>query len=577
MYNGNPTDAEFIKFNLPPPAVGYDFLAGPAVFTGVATDTAVFDLKKKAGYVNLPMTSFSWFAAGSAIEDPPFSYEGGLRWNRMLRGFVPDPSTQPERLYPSGSFPPSKFPLSGEPNIAGSGFVDGQGADWSFSPGDRRIVLSTGPFTLAPGDTQEVVVGVVGGLGADRFSSVAVMKANDAAVQTTYDLLFQVSQPPAVPQPVATELDGQVIIEWGSNTGRVRQTERELAQPGNYTFEGYNVYQLPAPGSPKSEWRRLATYDLVNSVGVILSTEFDLEAAAFLQKPIQFGSNSGIKRNFILNRDFVTGIDKLYNGQEYYIAVTAYSRPLDLGYLEALESGANILTVRPKKPYATQTNSAFGDEITVTHSSGNSDGIITASVVSPIALTGQSYVVGFDTTGGSITWFVQRGSQKVVSGITEQIGDGPIVDGIQIGVNGPPLRGKSFAYASASPANLSPVAVAEQAYTGGRWFTGGNHGGEIFFGGVFMEPNFWGATTLGPADYKTVAIKFSPMQSYTDLNGDGEYSSGEPYVVTGPHIQNAFMYQTFSGAAYRGFNPIPFTAWDVSNPANPVQLNVVLR
>jgi len=41
--------------------------------------------------------------------------------------------------------------------------------------------------------------------------------------------------------------------------------------------------------------------------------------------------------------------------------------------------------------------------------------------------------------------------------------------------------------------------------------------------------------------------------------------------------QKAFMYQTFSATAYRGFFDIPFTAWDISDPANPRQLNVVVR
>ena len=84
------------------------------------------------------------------------------------------------------------FPLSGDP-VAGKGFVDGQGTEYSDSPGDRRILLNSGPVTMAPGDTQEVVVGVVGGLGSDRLSSVAVMKFNDEFVQNTYNALFAVA------------------------------------------------------------------------------------------------------------------------------------------------------------------------------------------------------------------------------------------------------------------------------------------------------------------------------------------------------------------------------------------------
>jgi hypothetical protein len=63
------------------------------------------------------------------------------------------------------------------------------------------------------------------------------------------------------------------------------------------------------------------------------------------------------------------------------------------------------------------------------------------------------------------------------------------------------------------------------------------------------------------------------MASYTDLNGDGEYTIGEPYVVDDPsETQSAFMYQGFSGGSYEGFFPVPFTAWDVTDPLNERQL-----
>jgi hypothetical protein len=177
VYNGNAVDAQFIKYGLPPPAVGYDLLQGPIV-PGFPSDTAIFDLKKVGGKKNLGMSSFAYFAAGSAISDPHFDYEGGKRWWKMLQGFVPDTSTIPDRLYPHPpGYPISKFPLSGDP-VAVTGFLDGQGQNYSFAPGDRRIVLNTGPFTLAPSDTQEIVVCTVGGLGADRLSSVGVLKSN---------------------------------------------------------------------------------------------------------------------------------------------------------------------------------------------------------------------------------------------------------------------------------------------------------------------------------------------------------------------------------------------------------------
>jgi hypothetical protein len=150
-YNSNGLDAEFRKFNLPPPAIGYTLLAG-LVVPGAPADQAVFDFKKIAGKKNLPMTSFTYLSAGSPI-DPPAPREMGLRYWRMLQGYFPDPSTRPWRLYPHPpGVTPTRFPFSGDP-VTHTGFVDGLGADYSFAAGDRRLLMGIGPIRFAPGDT----------------------------------------------------------------------------------------------------------------------------------------------------------------------------------------------------------------------------------------------------------------------------------------------------------------------------------------------------------------------------------------------------------------------------------------
>jgi hypothetical protein len=461
VYNGNAVDAEYAKFNLPPPAVGYDFLAGPTV-AGAATDTAVFDLKKKPRFKNLAMYAFDWFAASNTTaSDPAFTYEGALRWWKLLRGFIPNASTAQDIPYPGppGS-PATRFPLAGDP-FKGTGSLDGLGTTYSSQPGDRRLVLSTGPFLLSPRDTQEVTMGVVAGLGGDRLSSVAVMKANDAAVQTTYNLLFQVSQPPASPLPTVSELDGKVIIEWGSNTARVKDTETRISQPGSYTFEGYNVYQLPSASARLSEGKRIATYDVVNSTGVILDTEFDLTSGQFLSKPIQFGTNSGIQRYFVLDHDYVRDINKVYNGQEYYLAVTAYSRAVDPGFAAALESSPIAISVRPKKPYAATVMSNFGDSVKVVKT-GPSDGAAVVQVVSPTQVTGHSYQIKFDTTGGTWKLFDATANKNVLTGISNQNGDAgsPIVDGLQVKVFGAPNGVKDFLHVRGPAGVINPPSYA---------------------------------------------------------------------------------------------------------------------
>jgi len=84
---------------------------------------------------------------------------------------------------------PGPFTLSGNP-IGGTGFRDGLGTAYSFIQGDRRIVLASGPFSLAPGDTQEVVIATVAGIGSDRLSSITLMKHNDSFAQSLFQNLL---------------------------------------------------------------------------------------------------------------------------------------------------------------------------------------------------------------------------------------------------------------------------------------------------------------------------------------------------------------------------------------------------
>ncbi len=497
VYNGGGIDAEFKKFNLPPPAVGYDFLQGPLV-TGLASDSGVFNLQRVYGKKNLPLTSFAYFSAGSGISDPPFSREGGLRWWRMLQGFVPDPSTSPWKLY---THPPgvaeTKFPLSGDPTKR-IGFIDGLGLAYSLAPGDRRIVLNSGPFKLSPGETQEIVVGTVAGLGSDRLSSVSVMKFNDRFVQNTYNALFQVPKPPIQPAVTVSELDGQIVLEWGSNFTRVSDTETKINHPGAYKFEGYNVYQLPRSSSDLSEGVRIATYDLPTDPTVVLDEQFDQKSGQILLLPVQYGSNSGIVRHFSLNRDYVLDIDRLNNGQEYYLAVTAYSIATTPGYLPSfLESDPVRITARPQSPVGVRYTRKYNDIIGYRSTGAFTDGSITPKLVDPKATTGVDYEVTFDTVpasgGVKFQWKLKNLAEPTkIYGPFRNLGEAvggdiynhPIVDGIFWEMAGPPNEVRNTR-------RTGMLRDSMVYHTGGRiTLTGGTgpfwvgEGGDIIFGGI---------------------------------------------------------------------------------------------
>lgn len=201
VYNGQSNDEVFTGFGLRPPSLGYSFVQGPRV--PASGRKAFFDMKEISGWKNLPMTSFIYQRTGDPFSEPgaTFAYEfGTLVWYKLLRGFAPVQGAEVYFPFPPG-MKPGPFPLSGDP-ITRTGFIDGYfGGPVDLGPGDRRFHMNAGPFTLAPGDTQEAVIACVAGMGADRLSSVSVMKFLTKHVREAYPSRASLIEPnPAAPQ-----------------------------------------------------------------------------------------------------------------------------------------------------------------------------------------------------------------------------------------------------------------------------------------------------------------------------------------------------------------------------------------
>jgi len=189
-YNSSYSDEEFEKFGLIPPAVGYVLLQGPVVPS--PGDTAYVDSLPLPDYKNLPMTSFGYMAAGGMPNDPTMGdYKGTLQWYNLMRGFMPTTSLDYPEPYEHRDGPyvgqATKFPLDGDP-VIGSGDLDGRGTN--SPPGDRRMVLVSGPFTLAPGESQEMVVALVGGYEENYLYSISNLKSNIRTVQEVFKAHF---------------------------------------------------------------------------------------------------------------------------------------------------------------------------------------------------------------------------------------------------------------------------------------------------------------------------------------------------------------------------------------------------
>jgi hypothetical protein len=398
VYNSKTLDAEYRKFNIAPPAAGYDFLQGPVKKTGVLTDSAVFDLRYRKGYKNLPMTSFIYFAAGGKYSDPPFTAPGCIQWYNMLQGMTPTPQAAPEFLVNPINGLPTTYWLSGDP-VSGNSKTDW--LDGSIDPpGDRRFLLTAGPFNMAVGDTQELVSSLIAGLGSDRISSVSVMKFYDKTAQAAYDNLFDLPKPPPAPTVTATELNKGVVIEWESNTAGVALTENTVSK--GYRFEGYNVYQLPSASSPLTSGVKIATYDLVTDPSTISQQEFDPASGQVLVLPVELGKNSGLTRYMYITNDVIKNAP-LVNGQKYYFAVTAYSYNGDTKLVtHSFECSPVVMIVTPHAPNPGTVlpyNVTDTVSIPVKNVVGNNDAYVHAVVLNPSLQTGQSYDIWYGGTG----------------------------------------------------------------------------------------------------------------------------------------------------------------------------------
>ena len=78
------------------------------------------------------------------------------------------------------------FVVSGDP-VTGTGWYEGNGWPGGPTPDDRRFSLTSGPFNMAPNDTQEVVIAFLMKKGTDNINSVAVLKDYAAQIQHWYD------------------------------------------------------------------------------------------------------------------------------------------------------------------------------------------------------------------------------------------------------------------------------------------------------------------------------------------------------------------------------------------------------
>ncbi len=177
-YNADNYDQN--NFGAAPPCIGYVLLQGPIV-KGNPDDKAYFREAWFNGYKNLNVKSFT-FSIPQWIEEPishnwgsqeQYNSLKGVGWNRL-------PMINPV------SNVTTTFALSGDP-VNKTGWYEGEDFPNGLEPGDRRMLLGTGPFNFAPGDTQEVVIAIIVAQGSNNLNAITELKADTRRIQYFYN------------------------------------------------------------------------------------------------------------------------------------------------------------------------------------------------------------------------------------------------------------------------------------------------------------------------------------------------------------------------------------------------------
>ncbi len=195
-YNAFDTDPVYDP--LPPPAVGFQLVRGPLVPGNFGEDrnkNGVDDANDSGlninnntevlGFINLPMTAFYYFTNDSLVYDPPYgSSTGATQFYNFMQGKY---GTTGEFFINPVTGMPTTYALSGNP-VNSTGWIDGI----LNPPADRRLGLSTGPFQMAPDDTQTVVIAEIaaGAIdGVTRMMAIDTLKHYSELAQTFYDAI----------------------------------------------------------------------------------------------------------------------------------------------------------------------------------------------------------------------------------------------------------------------------------------------------------------------------------------------------------------------------------------------------
>ena len=452
FYNGDDnddTESGVLGYGSQPPAIGIDFFEGPYQDPdGMDNSTSyvevsgrrVLDCNEgdfKNGNINglnfgdgtidnerWGMRRFIYFnnttnGANSNMTDPHTAVE---HYNYMT-GYWKDNTPL---LYGGDGYSaasgadqsqPTNFMFPGTTDICGWGQDGIVRENWteeteSNPANDRRFIQAAGPFTLTPGQVNDITLGAVWARATSggAYASVEAVKVADDKAQILFENCFRVLDGPDAPDLNIVELDRKLIFHiynrTSSNNYLEGYSEKDpslfCGDPDvnpcdqHYYFQGYQVFQFKDASVSMTERydgnrvRQVFQCDIKDNVSKLVNYTWSDDMEANIPVLEVLGDNTGISHTFVVDKDmFATGDPKLINNREYYYSAIAYSYNPTMKYDQNDEStfkgqktpylaGRNNIKLYTATPHITsvggtviQGDYGYGPEITMIEGFGN--------------------------------------------------------------------------------------------------------------------------------------------------------------------------------------------------------------
>ena len=566
-------DADDPNYGANPPAFGMDFFQGPIIES--PGDTAFlyrgpyFGIDTLYDYLNLPMTSYMYYIQSDRILGDPDNaiiarnyQEGGL--DKL--GNPIDPTAWGVGGTPTTN---NRYVYSGDP---GNSSVGRSPSGWiDITPSDKRFMLNTGPFQLAVGDTQDIVVAYVVAQENSAEGSLDKLKLTDDVAQQAYNANFFVAGPPPAPKVTSRIFDNKIelIIDLKANgTWDYDQVDDLL---NRQVFEAIKVYQFKSnnPGdvvgtTPNSTV--IGRYDLDNQYGAIYLPRSNgtVEIAWSGFQNISTDADIGNIR-MVIENDVFANNSPLVNFKEYYFAVTATSlnytfafpyevtaTPNDYivsgaaDWLESSRQSAFIAVTPGTSEFSPFPDSASAAEYTGSRAEFH-EGLVYYDLVDKNDVTGHDYKVSF-FSGGNLWRLTDLNTDEIMldsmsyQGTSSQAWNFPIIDGVSVRVVNVADELDTVVTVATNPSDVWVQGTGLYEENG------------QFDGGINLvkheKPTF---STLEKQGYFPVRILFDTV------------NVAKGYAYLGDFNQMRFIKDIF------------IDAYDISDPDNPRRLNITYK